>query len=97
MGRLIDLDDLIATVVREEGISWESHSADELCVRKKYIGNAPVVDESKPNESYWTRSRKGYSYSYTCNHCKYVSHTGMPKFCQNCGYRMIPQSEMPDA
>jgi len=96
MGRLIDVDELIKIVEANEGLSWDSHSADELCVRKKYIDNAPVVDESKSNESYWIRSRKGYSYQYTCDHCKYISHTGKPNFCQNCGYKMPSQMEIPN-
>lgn len=42
--RLIDADKLIEAIEQGEGISWDSHGKDDLCVRKKYIDNAPTVE-----------------------------------------------------
>lgn len=43
-GDCISREALIKTVEKEEGISWDSHGKDDLCVRKKYIDNAPTVE-----------------------------------------------------
>ena len=44
-GDLISRSELIKTVEKGEGISWEHHNKDDMCVRKKYIDNAPAVVE----------------------------------------------------
>ena len=44
--RLIDADALKKAIEQGEGFSWDSHGKDDLCVRKKYIDNAPTVAES---------------------------------------------------
>ena len=43
--RLIDADALKKAIEQGEGFSWDSHGKDDLCVRKKYIDNAPTVAE----------------------------------------------------
>ena len=43
-GDLISREALIKAVEQGEGISWERHKKDDLCVRKKYIDNAPTVE-----------------------------------------------------
>ena len=43
-GDLISRSELIKTVEKGEGISWERHGKDDMCVRKKYIDNAPTVE-----------------------------------------------------
>lgn len=42
--RLIDAEALKEAIEQGEGFSWDSHGKDDLCVRKKYIDNAPTVD-----------------------------------------------------
>jgi hypothetical protein len=42
--RRIDADELIKAIEQGEGFSWDSHDKDDLCVRKKYIDNAPTVE-----------------------------------------------------
>ena len=42
--RLVDADALKKAIEQGEGFSWDSHGKDDLCVRKKYIDNAPTVD-----------------------------------------------------
>ena len=42
-GDLISRSELIKTVEKGEGISWERHGKDDMCVRKKYIDNAPSI------------------------------------------------------
>ena len=42
--KLIDVDELIKAIEQGEGFSWDSHGKDDLCVRKKYIDNAPTVE-----------------------------------------------------
>ena len=42
-GDLISRSELIKTVEKAEGISWEHHDKDDMCVRKKYIDNAPSI------------------------------------------------------
>jgi len=41
--RLIDADALISAIEKGEGISWERYGDNEVCVRKKYIDNAPTI------------------------------------------------------
>ena len=48
--RLIDADELIKAIEQGEGFSWDSHGKDDLCVRKKYIDNAPTVEERPQGE-----------------------------------------------
>ena len=43
-GDMISRSELIKTVEKVEGISWERHDKDDMCVRKKYIDNAPTVE-----------------------------------------------------
>lgn len=42
--RLIDADELKEAIEQGEGFSWNSHGKDDLCVRKKYIDNAPTIE-----------------------------------------------------
>ena len=42
--RLIDANALISAIEKGEGISWERYGDNEVCVRKKYIDNAPTVE-----------------------------------------------------
>ena len=42
--RLIDADALKRAIEQGEGFSWDSYGKDDLCVRKKYIDNAPTVE-----------------------------------------------------
>ena len=41
---LISREALKKAIEQGEGFSWDSHGKDDLCVRKKYIDNAPTVD-----------------------------------------------------
>lgn len=47
-GDLISREALIQAVEQGEGISWKNHGKDDLCVRKKYIDNAPTVCGNNP-------------------------------------------------
>ena len=40
---LISRSALISAIEKGEGISWERYGDNEVCVRKKYIDNAPAV------------------------------------------------------
>lgn len=42
--RLIDAEALKEAIEQGEGFSWDSYGKDDLCVRKKYIDNAPTVE-----------------------------------------------------
>lgn len=42
--RLIDADELKKVIEQDEGFSWDSLGKDDLCIRRKYIDNAPTVD-----------------------------------------------------
>ena len=42
---LINRSALISAIEKGEGISWERYGDNEVCVRKKYIDNAPTVEE----------------------------------------------------
>jgi hypothetical protein len=46
-GDLISREALIGAIEKGEGISWERYGDNEVCVRKKYIDNAPTVDTYK--------------------------------------------------
>jgi len=41
---LISREALKKAIEQGEGFSWDSHGKDDLCVRKKYIDNAPTVE-----------------------------------------------------
>ena len=41
---LISRSELKKAIEQGEGFSWDSHGKDDLCVRKKYIDNAPTVE-----------------------------------------------------
>lgn len=41
---LISRSELKKAIEQGEGFSWDSLGKDDLCVRKKYIDNAPTVD-----------------------------------------------------
>lgn len=41
---LISREALKKAIEQGEGFSWDNHGKDDLCVRKKYIDNAPTVD-----------------------------------------------------
>ena len=43
-GDLISREALKKAIEQGEGISWDSYGKDDLCVRKKYIDNAPTVE-----------------------------------------------------
>ena len=43
-GDLISRSALISAIEKGEGISWERYGDNEVCVRKKYIDNAPTVE-----------------------------------------------------
>lgn len=42
-GDLISREALKTAIEQGEGFSWDSYGKDDLCVRKKYIDNAPTV------------------------------------------------------
>ena len=46
-GDLISREALKTAIEQGEGFSWDSYGKDDLCVRKKYIDNAPTVEEIK--------------------------------------------------
>lgn len=50
--RLIDADALKKAIEQGEGFSWDSYGKDDLCVRKKYIDNAPTVPLPDFKEGY---------------------------------------------
>ena len=62
--RLIDADELIKAIEQGEGFSWDSHGKDDLCVRKKYIDNAPTVDTTCPH------CDSGYAQGYSDGYLK---------------------------
>ena len=41
---LISREALKKAIEQGEGFSWDSYGKDDLCVRKKYIDNAPTVE-----------------------------------------------------
>ena len=43
-GDLISREALKKAIEQGEGFSWDSYGKDDLCVRKKYIDNAPTVE-----------------------------------------------------
>lgn len=43
-GDLISRETLKKAIEQGEGFSWDSYGKDDLCVRKKYIDNAPTVE-----------------------------------------------------
>ncbi|MBO4542409.1 MAG: zinc ribbon domain-containing protein [Bacteroidales bacterium] len=43
-GDLISRAALKKAIEQGEGFSWDSYGKDDLCVRKKYIDNAPIVE-----------------------------------------------------
>ena len=55
-GDLISRSELIKTVEKGEGISWERHGKDDMCVRKKYIDNAPSVKPNCEGCTTWSKS-----------------------------------------
>ena len=44
---LISRSELKKAIEQGEGFSWDSLGKDDLCVRKKYIDNAPTVEPKK--------------------------------------------------
>ena len=58
MPRLIDADALIKAIERGEGFSWDSHGKDDLCVRKKYIDNAPTVSKKELQKIFYETAEK---------------------------------------
>lgn len=49
---LISRSELKKAIEQGEGFSWDSHGKDDLCVRKKYIDNAPKVPLPDFKEGY---------------------------------------------
>lgn len=43
-GDLVSREALKEAIEQGEGFSWDSYGKDDLCVRKKYIDNAPTVE-----------------------------------------------------
>lgn len=57
--RLIDANALIKTVEQAEGLSWDSFDRQSLCVRRKFIDNAPTVEYPFYKEAYQTGYEEG--------------------------------------
>jgi len=49
IGDLISRSELKKAIEQGEGFSWDSLGKDDLCVRKKYIDNAPTVEPFEPD------------------------------------------------
>ena len=47
-GDCISREALKEAIEQGEGISWDKHGKDDLCVRKKFIDNAPTVEPICP-------------------------------------------------
>jgi hypothetical protein len=59
---LISREALKKAIEQGEGISWDSYGKDDLCVRKKYIDNAPTVDlKDIYQEGYYDGHLDGYT------------------------------------
>ena len=99
-GDLIDREALIKTVEKEEGISWDSHGKDDLCVRKKYIDNAPAVEQFDDTE---LQRAIGYADGYSKGReerpkGEYISVDTLFAKCSICGNltRTIKKYNMPN-
>ena len=46
---LISREALKKSIEQGEGFSWDNYGKDDLCVRKKYIDNAPTVERPQVN------------------------------------------------
>ena len=89
MSRLIDADALIRTVEHDEGISWENHGDDDLCVRKKYIDNAPTVEDITEDDIK-EAIKTGYRDGYGMAKAKYEKPTEID--CSKCDYLKFSKS-----
>ena len=101
-GDLISREALKKAIEQGEGFSWDSYGKDDLCVRKKYIDNAPTVDaivntiEVRP-QGEWVEVEKqgktgdGRIFTYTvvvCSECGEQYDLEGEKFCPHCGAQM---------
>jgi hypothetical protein len=99
---LISREALKKAIEQGEGFSWDSHGKDDLCVRKKYIDNAPTVEptfgvfksicceecEKRPHGKWLAVDRLGWG---KCSNCGEYCDTD--NFCANCGADMREDSE----
>lgn len=76
-GDLISREALIKTVEKEEGISWDSHGKDDLCVRKKYIDNAPAVEPDITNDDLQAAMTESYHLGYGLAETKFKKPQGV--------------------
>ena len=72
---LISREALKKAIEQGEGVSWDKHGKDDLCVRKKYIDNAPTVSPFKPMCN--AKDEAICEEMTTDGHCNYS------KFCPN--------------
>lgn len=86
-GDLISRSALKKTVENEEGISWVFYGKDDLCVRKKYIDNAPAVAPDRPQGEWICPKCDLYSDEdgdKEFNYCQYAGQFTMG--CDMCHY-----------
>lgn len=102
---LISREALIKAVEQGEGISWERHEKDDLCVRKKYIDNAPTVVAENATSDRPTGEWIYRNYNWWCSVCgeqpKTMGYVGTAlfmhnefKFCNHCGAKMTGGADM---
>ena len=83
--RLIDADKLKEAIEQGEGFSWDSHGKDDLCVRKKYIDNAPTIEERPQGK--WILCED--TYFSKCSICGDIwLNEECWNYCSNCGAEM---------
>lgn len=80
---LISREALIKAIEQGEGISWERHKKDDLCVRKKYIDNAPTV-EAYTEDDVKNAIKEGHEVGYEMAKAKYERPTEVN--CSHCDY-----------
>lgn len=90
-GDLISREALKKTIEQGEGFSWDSYGKDDLCVRKKYIDNAPTVEERPQGEWIIVKSPLSTETIVKCPYCKdeFIGN-GVEdyNFCPICGAQM---------
>lgn len=95
-GDMISRSELIKAVEKGEGISWERHGKDDMCVRKKYIDNAPSVKpEDLERTGYWETPEPDYARDGTrlpirvaiCSECQKPNKLPVGRYCSECGSR----------
>ena len=100
---LISREALKKAIEQGEGFLWDNYGKDDLCVRKKYIDNAPTVDIPtelckgcrflKDCETCEEKLRPQGEWiedsgNIACSHCHTIWLYRRTDFCPNCGADM---------